>query len=433
MVKCQYNLYLLLACRSPHRRIATSRRSTTEQPWCMVHAEFWMQGDHGRIRRGVRSVRVLKRERMTKGLDETMEKRVMTSRERVLLALQHRETGRPPFSLGFGVNEPAKRKLMDHLGMKSLEEVDAWLYGFTDMRWAGQRYCGPTEREKVKADGAYIDYWNVVRKPVSYGEGFYDEIAHYPLGDVKEISDLDRYIWPSPDWFDAGDLYDSLLRTDREEGERAVVVGNGNILESSWYMVGFEKMLMMLADKPDLAYEIMRRVTDFFVGYFTKVLSAARGRVDIAFTADDIGQQNGLILSLPMWEELIKPHHMRLNKTIQEFGVKVMYHSDGAVSRAVPGLIDMGIDVLEALQFDATGMDPAALKENYGNRLCFHGGVSVQSTLPFGTTADVRKEVERRKRLFPKGGLFIGPTHAIQVGTPLENILEMYRAAGGLS
>lgn len=354
----------------------------------------------------------------------------ITSRERVQLALQHRETGRPPFSLGFGVNEPAKEKLMGHLGMKSLKEVDAWLYGFSDLRWAGPRYCGPADRETHRADGGYVDYWSVVRRPICYGEGFYDEIAHYPLGDVRDISDLDRFVWPSPDWFDAGDLYENLLRTDREEGERAVVVGNGNIFECSWYMVGFERMLMMLADNPDLANEIMRRVTDFFVGYFTKVLAAARGRVDIAFTADDIGQQNGLIMSLPMWEELVKPHHMRLNKTIHEFGAKVMYHSDGAVTRAVPGFIDMGIDVLEALQFDAAGMDPTALKEKHGGRLCFHGGVSVQSTLPFGTPEQVRAEVRERIRVLGKGGGYIlAPSHAIQAGTPPENIVAFLEAA----
>ena len=82
---------------------------------------------------------------------------------------------------------------------------------------------------------------------------------------------------------------------------------------------------------------------------------------------------------------MIKPYHKRLNKVIHEYGAKVVYHTDGAVMEAIPGLIDMGIDVLEAIQFDAAGMDPVQLKKMAGNKLSFHGGVSVQSTLPFGT------------------------------------------------
>ena len=115
--------------------------------------------------------------------------------------------------------------------------------------------------------------------------------------------------------------------------------------------------------------------------------------MDLAFTADDVAGQNGLLLSLKMWEELIQPCHVSLNKAIHEFGVKVIYHSDGAVMGAVAGLIDAGIDVLQALQFDASGMDPRELKVRYGDRLCFEGGVSVQKTLPFGD----RKTCSRRR------------------------------------
>ena len=97
---------------------------------------------------------------------------------------------------------------------------------------------------------------------------------------------------------------------------------------------------------------------------------------------------------------------------------------------AVPGLIDMGIDILQALQFDAKGMDPSALKEDYGDVLCFEGGVSVQHTLPFGTPQDVRAEVEHLIRVLGKsGGYILGPSHAIQAGTPPENIVAMFDTA----
>ena len=132
-----------------------------------------------------------------------------------------------------------------------------------------------------------------------------------------------------------------------------------------------------------------------------------------------------------MWQEFIQPYHRRLNAAIHAFdGVKVIYHSDGAVMKFVPGLIDMGIDVLQALQFSARGMDPGVLKQNFGERLCFEGGVSVQTTLPHGTAADVRGEVEHLIRVLGAGGGYIlGPSHAIQAGTPPENIVALFDTA----
>jgi uroporphyrinogen decarboxylase len=131
-----------------------------------------------------------------------------------------------------------------------------------------------------------------------------------------------------------------------------------------------------------------------------------------------------------MWAEFLKPHHVRMNRTIHEFGAKIVYHTDGAVMEAVPGLIEMGIDVLQALQFDAAGMDAAVLKATFGHRLSFEGGVSVQRTLPFGTPAQVRDEVEHLISTLGKGGGYIlGPAHCIQAGTPAANIYAMFETA----
>jgi uroporphyrinogen decarboxylase len=133
-----------------------------------------------------------------------------------------------------------------------------------------------------------------------------------------------------------------------------------------------------------------------------------------------------------MWEEHLKPHHERLNRIIHEHGARVIYHSDGAVAEAVPGLLDMGIDVLQALQFDAAGMDPADLKTRFGDRLCFQGGVSVQRTLPFGTPEEVVAEVRNLTDVLGRGGGYIlGPSHAIQAGTPPENIVALFDTAAG--
>ena len=135
-------------------------------------------------------------------------------------------------------------------------------------------------------------------------------------------------------------------------------------------------------------------------------------------------------MSVALWEETIKPHHKRMNKRFRDFGAKIMYHTDGAVMDFVPGFIDMGIDILEALQFDAKDMNPVLMKEKYGTRLCFHGGISVQSTLPFGTAQEVMEETLERIRILGKnGGYILAPSHAIQAGTPPENLMKLLQAA----
>jgi uroporphyrinogen decarboxylase len=205
------------------------------------------------------------------------------------------------------------------------------------------------------------------------------------------------------------------------------MVANGNIFETSWYMRGFEQMFIDIALDPELAHGIMSHVTDFYVEHIRRILSAAQGQVDLVFTADDIGGQNGLLMSLGMWEQFIKPYHVRLNAVIHEYGPRVIYHSDGGIMAAIPGLIDMKIDVLQALQFDARGMDAVEMKKAYGHQLSFEGGVSVQKTLPFGTPDQVREEVEHLISTLGRGGGYIlGPSHCIQAGTPPQNIYTMF-------
>ena len=350
----------------------------------------------------------------------------LTHRERVCLALEHRETDRVPIAMVCsGINAPAHAALSDYLARERKLTVAEYLDPLLDIRNVEPDYVGPPLPPGV-------DIWGVRRASISYGSGAYDEIEYYPLAAAEELADLDRHTWPSTDWFDYSVIPERIAAVDAE-GDYCLMVANGNIFESSWYMHGFERIFCDLAMDPDLAEAIFERVCDFFVAHFRKILAAARGRIDLVFTADDIGGQQGLLMSLPMWEKHLKPYHARLNHVIHEYGARVIYHSDGSVMEAVPGLIDMGIDILQALQFDARGMDPVALKELYGSRLCFEGGISVQSTLPFGTPDDVRQEVTERIRVLGRGGGYIlGPSHAIQAGTPPENIVALFDTAAGI-
>jgi len=349
----------------------------------------------------------------------------LTHRERVRLALERRTTDRVPIAMiCSGINPPAYRALSEYLARERGISVEDYLRPLVDVREVGPAYIGPPLPEGT-------DMWGVRRKAVSYGDGAYAEICHYPLADAQDPSDLESHRWPQPEWFDYHSLRERIAAI-RRQGDYCLMASNGNIFETSWYMRGFQQMLLDLVLNPELAHAIFERVCSFYIEHFRRILRVADGEIDLVFTADDIGSQKGLLMSVEMWSEHIKPYHARLNRAIHEFGVRVIYHSDGAIMDAVPGLIEMGIDVLQPLQFDAAGMDPVALKERYGDRLCFEGGISVQKTLPFGTPEEVSEEVRERVRVLGRGGGYIlGPSHAIQAGTPPQNIVAMFDTAAG--
>lgn len=347
----------------------------------------------------------------------------LSSRERVRLALEHRETDRIPIGMVCaGINPAAHRELEEYLRRERQITVEDYIEPLIDIEGIAADVLGP-----IWVEGE--DIWGVRRRPIDYGLGSYNEIEFYPLASAETLADLARHDWPTTNMFDYSVL-PARIAEARARADRCLMAVNGNIFETSWYMRGFERMLTDLAVNPELAWAIMERVTDFYVEHFTKLLAAAAGEIDLIFTADDIGSQRGLIMSLSMWETMVKPHHARLNAAIHEFGAKVIYHSDGAVMEALDGLIDMGIDVLQALQFSADGMDPVALKQRTADRLCYQGGVSVQTTLPFGSREQVQEEVEHLISVLGEGGGYIlGPSHQIQDGTPPENIVSMFDTA----
>ena len=348
---------------------------------------------------------------------------LMKPRERVLAALKHETTDRIPIAMVCaGVNPPAYRDLEKYLSSTRSISAEDYLEPVIDITTVAPPYIGPSLRNRE-------DIWGVIRRPVSYGSGAYDEIEYYPLAGIRSIDDLESYRWPSADWFSYSAIPE-LIEKERSSLNRSIMVMNGNIFESAWYMRGFEKMFMDFVLNPEFADNLLKHVTDYYVSFFDGLLTHGAGEIDLVFTADDLGGQEGLLMSREMWERFLKPHHVRLNDVIHRHGAKVIYHTDGAVMEMVDGLIDMGIDILQALQFNAKGMDPRRLKTAFGEELCFEGGVSVQKTLPFGRAAEVVQEVRSLIEILGKdGGYILGPSHAIQAGTPPENIVAFIDTA----
>lgn len=352
-----------------------------------------------------------------------MSKTGLSHRERVNLALEHRETDRIPVSLVCsGIHQPTYGELDTLLKKKKGLGLGEYLRSILDISGVGPAYVGPPLPERT-------DYWGVKRQTVEFGLGSYDEIEVHPLAEYDTLDELTEYPFPKTEWFDYSVIPGQIERINATE-EHCLIAGWGAIFEATWFMRGFEKCLMDLALNPEIMQFIMGKVTDFQVEHHKKILEAGHGEIGLIFTADDIGTQRDLLMSLDTWEHILKPHQVRLNRTIHEYGVKTIYHTDGAIMKAVPGLIEMGVDILQALQFDAAGMDPQVLKNEYGDRLCFEGGISVQKTLPFGTAEEIEQETLDRIRVLGKnGGYILGPSHAVQAGTPAENVLMMFETA----
>jgi len=201
----------------------------------------------------------------------------------------------------------------------------------------------------------------------------------------------------------------------------------GSVFEVAWQLRGLQEMMMDLVINPEIPEYIMDRVTDVYVENTRKVLELSGDRIDLIYFYDDVATQDSLMISKDMWTKFIRPRHQRIIDVARQYKKPVIYHCDGAVYPLIPELIDMGVSVLNPIQPDAAGMDLCNLKEEFGERLSFHGGIDIIRTLPKGSVEDVKQEVQERIRILGKnGGYVMTSSHHIQSDTPLENVLAMY-------
>ncbi|MBN1246099.1 MAG: hypothetical protein JXC32_00485 [Anaerolineae bacterium] len=351
----------------------------------------------------------------------------MTPRERVRVALAHREPARVPFSWNFGPTPEMAAVLEAYLAERGADWV-RFRDAVDDVI-----QVSPTP---LAAGTGSVDVWGIHRAAQSYGAGSYDEIAHHPLAGVTDPAELDGYPWPDPDAYDYEHFQEDVLAAD-PEGLRARKLSIrmcGNPFEIYCWMTGLEEALVNVLLNPDLVRAALGRIGDVFAGTLRRALSVAGDLIDILYFADDLGGQQGLLMSRKAYRAVIQPTHARLFRLGKSLAphAAVMFHTDGAVYDIVPDLMGAGIDVLEAVQTDAAGMEPGRLKAAYGHRLAFHGGIPVQSLLPYGDVETVTRETRRLVAVFGAGGGYIAaPTHAVQVGTPPENVLAMLRAVLG--
>jgi uroporphyrinogen decarboxylase len=271
-----------------------------------------------------------------------------------------------------------------------------------------------------------------------YG-GFYYDICKHPLKDVQDPKDIDRYAnafetMDRPAWYDMSlEKLAQTVKTIRQNSDRALIgCFAGHVFQAGQYLRGWSEFLLDLAVNPSLAEAIMDRLVQAHIEAFDCYAETVYKHVDIIEVCDDMGMQNSTWISPQTYRELIKPYHKRLYQHIKvKTGAPILLHSDGSIASLIPDFIEIGVDILNPVQYTAGKMDLASLKRDFGSDICFWGGgVDTQQTLPFGTPEQVSDEVKRCiDTLAPGGGFVFAVVHNITEGVPLENILSALQTA----
>lgn len=356
----------------------------------------------------------------------------MDSIERFNLAMAHKEPDRVP--IDYWATSEVNTRLLRHYGFSCQEEL---LEHFdVDFRYIeGPKYIGP--KPTVRPDGSKEDHFGVPRKPVAYGQGgkagTYSEVAEYPLEKATSVEQILSYPkWPKADWFDYECVHEQARRV-RDTGKVVVFMGDRlnrcAQLKPAMYVRGVEQIFVDIVINPQIARAVFRSITDFYAEYARRTFEAAEGNIDIFFTGDDFGTQDNTFMSTDMWRKLLRDGFKRFIDIGHQFGCKVAHHTCGSIFKLIPDFIDCGLDILNPLQPEVVDMDYEKINADFGTDISFHGGISIQQTMPYGTAQDVRNEVkDRMEKPAPAGGYIFCTAHNIQADTPIENVEALFKA-----
>lgn len=275
-------------------------------------------------------------------------------------------------------------------------------------------------------DSFEVDEWGVGWKRGSLYH--FKEMIH-PMRNFTSVKEIEQYPWPD---VTADYRTDGLEERVAELKRKGYAVRgripeiDGTVFETAWRLRGMENFLVDLVLNKDLAHALLSKVTDLHIKNAVRMVKAG---VDIMWFSEDFGTQRALILSLDLWREMIKPYLAKLFAAVRDANrdVLIFLHSDGAVQDLIPDLIEIGLDILNPVQPEC--MDPADVKQKYGERLAFWGTIGTQTTLPFGTREEIEETVKLRVKTVGKGGgLLLAPTHQVEPDVPWENLIAFAEA-----
>ncbi|NLJ68767.1 MAG: methyltransferase [Firmicutes bacterium] len=414
----------------------------------------------------------------------------MTSRERVNLALNHKQPDRVPLDLGatsvsgmhvssvyalrqaLGLDEPGtpvkvvepfqmlgeiKPDLMDALGVDVVSlGLPKNMFGFENKDWKPWTFWDGTPvlvpadfNTEPEPNGDILLYPEGDKSAPPSGRmpkgGFYFDaiVRQDPIDDDKlNPEDNIEEFKPISDW----ELEHLKAEVERlyNETDKAIVGSFGGTSFGDIALVpapqlkypkgirDIEEWYMSTVTRKEYVREVFERQCEIALGNLAKVHKVVGDMVSAVFvTGTDFGMQTGPFISPAAYRDLYQPFHRRINDWVHaNTNWKTFIHSCGAIVDFLPDFIDAGFDILNPVQCSATGMDPQVLKDRFGDKITFWGGgVDTQKTLPFGTPDEVRKEVAERIRIFGKGGGFVfNSIHNIQARTPVENLVALYEA-----
>jgi uroporphyrinogen decarboxylase len=375
--------------------------------------------------------------------------KTMTSRDRLLTALDHKEPDRVPIDLGgnqTGIHKFAYQALVKYLGFdETLHIMDAV-----------QQLAEPSEAllERLHVDTRYIsagaahDWTGGIEVNERDGRKWHDlkdefgvvwsmpddaplymDISHHPLAHAT-IDDIKGY--PFPKGNDAGrftGMRERALMLRKETPYAVVGRISGVVYEICWYMRGLEQWFCDMIVEPALCEALIDQTLRFWMDWFSLFLDEVGDVVDVIMIGDDLAGQAGPLFNPQFYRAVVKPRHIELVHYIRSrTQAKIWYHTCGACRTYIPDLIDNGIDILNPVQISASDMVPAELKRDFGDRMVFWGGgIDAQHVLPVATPEEVEKQVRANIKAFmPGGGYVFNNVHNFQSGIPPENIVAMY-------
>jgi len=370
----------------------------------------------------------------------------LTSRERIRLALAHKEPDRVPVDIGghsaSSMAPTSYQNLCRHLGLGAPDTVRLMsralqiVYMEEPVLRALGSDCRPLIAPQLiasgpvaLADGQITDEWGVewYRPP---GCAYY-EVARFPLAGM-DVDDLARYPWPDPrDPKRTAGLLEEAQRLAATEYAVIGVPSSLNIFERAMLLRGFEQLLLDMAADKAFVHALFRRLLEINLAVYDDYLRIAGPYLDGIRVADDLGGTQAPMISPRMYRELLKPYHQEWFRFIKaRTSAKIILHSDGALAPLLPDLIDAGIDALNPVQVFAHGMDSARLKREFGDQLSFWGAIDTVNVLPHGDRTEVEAEVRTRiEDLATGGGFILAGVHNIQADVPPENIMAMVESA----
>ena len=395
---------------------------------------------------------------------------MMNSRQRILNALNHKESDKIPVDLGAtestSIHVVAYDRLKKYLGINTTSYVPIISHMVSRVELSVTKAVGSDaiafmpEPEKVKPwvlrDGSKIhipaktnikvlDNGNIeeydeqdrVLSRSPSGSWYFSEVL-CPLENAKTIEEIDagKPFYKTFDWPDYLDKSFAGLRRSakslRENSEHAIV-GNLwlHLLAGGQLLRGFENFMVDLMVEKEMAHRLLENLMEVYLKRIDNFIEAVGDYIDIIFLNEDLGTQSAPQLSLELYKEMIKPYQKRLIEHIKKRSNKpVLLHSCGAIYDFIPDLIEIGVDALNPIQVSAVGMDTKKLKREFGKDITFWGGgCDTQEVLVKATPEEVKDEVCRRVEDLAHGGGFVFcQVHNILAEVPVENILAMYEA-----